>query len=264
MTLLEVSGLAKSYRHRGGAFWAVDDVSFSLARGRTLALVGESGAGKSTAGRLVLRLVEPDRGSVFFDGVQVRDLGSRELRELRPRMQMIFQDPYTSLDPRMTIGAGVAEPLRLHQRMNRSDRERKVTDLLLRVGLGAHHVTKVPAELSGGQLQRVAIARALILDPAMIVCDEPVSALDVSIRAQIVNLLLDLQEERELSLLFISHDLSLVEVVAHEVAIMRAGQIIEHGEVATVFAAPREDYSRRLLDAVPGRRRVQSGGDGDS
>jgi len=252
MTLMTVEGISKTFR-RGGVP-AVEDVSFSIEPQQTLALVGESGAGKSTTGRLALRLIEPDTGSITFAGQDVRSLDARTLRSLRPRMQMIFQDPYTSLDPRITIGGSIAEPLKLHLGINRSDREKRTVELLRRVGLGPHHVDRVPTQLSGGQLQRVAIARAIALDPALIVCDEPVSALDVSIRAQIVNLLMDLQDERGLSLLFISHDLALVEVIAHQVAIMRAGRIVEIGETRRIFASPSHEYSQRLLSAIPGRK----------
>lgn len=254
MSLLEVQGLRKAYggRRRGAEpIVAVDDVSFEVHRGRTLALVGESGAGKSTTGLLVLRLVEPDAGSVVLDGVDLLGLDRHRLRRQRPKMQMIFQDPQSSLDPRVPLGRSVAEPLKVNFGMNRSDRERRAADLLRRVGLGDDLFGRYPHELSGGQLQRVAIARALTLEPALIVCDEPVSALDVSVRAQVLNLLLQLQDEMALAYLFISHDLSVVRAVADEVIVMSAGRIVEHGTNEAIYTDPRHPYTRELLAAVP-------------
>lgn len=231
MALLEVSGLSKSFSsgrnllgRRTGWTHAVKDVSFVLDKGECLAVVGESGAGKSTVGRMVLRLVEADAGTITFDGVDVRGLGGARLRALRPRMQMIFQDPYSSLDPRMTVADAVAEPLVVHTDRDRATRTRDVARLLDRVGIGSRYLARYPAELSGGQLQRVAIARALTLEPSLIVCDEPVAALDVSVRAQVLNLLRDLQDELGLAYLFVCHDLALVEVIADRVLVMAAGR----------------------------------------
>ncbi len=258
MALLEVSGLSKSFS--SGRDWlgrrtkwthAVKDVSFTLDAGECLAVVGESGAGKSTVGRMVLRLIEADAGTVVFDGIDVRRISRTRLRGLRPRMQMIFQDPYSSLDPRMSVGDAVAEPLVVHSDRDRATREREVARLLDRVGIGARYLGRYPAELSGGQLQRVAIARALTLEPSLIVCDEPVAALDVSVRAQVLNLLRDLQEELGLAYLFVCHDLALVEVISDRVLVMAAGEVVEQGTVEQVFQAPTAEYTKRLLKAIP-------------
>jgi len=258
MSLLEVSHLTKSYPGpRPPGSWrrrrsvVVQDVGFTLDAGDCLAVVGESGAGKSTLGRLVLRLVEADSGAIVFEGQDVRGLAGARLRAARQHMQMIFQDPYSSLDPRMTVGQAVAEPLRAHTRDGREVREAQVGTLLDTVGLSARYAARYPAELSGGQLQRVSIARALALRPKLVVCDEPVTALDVSVRAQIINLLLDLKDEFGLAYLFICHDLSIVEVLADRVMVMRGGRVVEAGDVRQVFEAPREDYTRELLAAAP-------------
>lgn len=251
-----MSNLSKSFgggllRRRKQTVTAVRDVSFTVARGECLAVVGESGAGKSTVGRMVLRLIRPDTGRVVFDGVDVLGLPGREMRRLRQRMQMIFQDPYSSLDPRMNIADAVAEPLLVHTDLDRAARARRAAELLERVGIGQEYLHRYPAELSGGQLQRVAIARALTLRPSLIVCDEPVAALDVSVRAQVLNLLRELQEEFGLSYLFISHDLALVEVIADRVLVMAGGQVVEEGDIRQIFRSPREEYTKRLLAAVP-------------
>ena len=258
MSLLEVSGLSKSFVVKrdllGRArtrFTAVDDVSFTVEAGETLALVGESGAGKSTTGRLVLRLIEPDQGSVHFEGTDVATLSNKALRVARRRMQMIFQDPFSSLDPRMPIGESVAEPLRVHFGMGVRERVLKAVALLDRVGMGRHSLDRYPGELSGGQLQRVAIARALTLEPTLIVCDEPVAALDVSVRAQVLNLMRELQEERGLTYLFISHDLALVEVISDRVAVMKRGKIVEIGPSADLYRNPQHEYTQELLSAIP-------------
>lgn len=253
MTMLEVENLTKAFPRRRSEepFLAVDDVSFSLGRARTLALVGESGAGKSTVGRMVARLLEPTSGRVRIAGVDLLSLSRRELRRQRRHVQVIFQDPFSSLDPRMTIGQSVAEPIALHTDLDRSSREALVVELLGRVGLGPHLVDRYPQEASGGQLQRVAIARALSVEPELIVCDEPVAALDVSVRAQVLNLLLDLQEETGVSLLFITHDLSTIEAFAHEICVMRHGKVVEHGPVSEVFRAPSDPYTAELISAVP-------------
>lgn len=258
MSLLEVSNISKSFSS-GRDFlgrrtkWshAVQDVSFSLDRYECLAVVGESGAGKSTVGRIVLRLIEPDTGSVTFDGVDVRAAGAQELRKMRRGMQIIFQDPHSSLNPRMTIGDAVAEPLIVHTDLDGGARAKRVTEMLDKVGLGARYLARYPAELSGGQLQRVAIARALTLEPKMIVCDEPVAALDVSVRAQVLNLLRDLQDELGLAYLFVCHDLALIEVIADRVMVMAGGKVVESGEVRRIFDNPHEEYTQKLLAAIP-------------
>lgn len=258
MSLLEVEGLTKRFPTSRNVIgrptsWisAVDDVSFSVEAGETLAIVGESGAGKSTAGRLVLRLIEPDEGSIIFEGRDVRALGKKELIGARRRMQMVFQDPYSSMDPRMTIGDAIGEPLLVHHRTPADERRRRAADLLDRVGLRSQLLDRYPGELSGGQLQRAAIARALTLEPSMIVADEAVAALDASVRAQVLNLMADLQEELGLTYLFITHDLALVEVIADRVMVMRHGKVVETGTVDQIFDAPRDPYTRELLASIP-------------
>jgi ABC-type glutathione transport system ATPase component len=257
---LSVRGLTKVYGRRATIFRrhphrlrAVDHVDLDIAPGQTLGLVGESGAGKSTVGRLVLRLIEPDAGSIDLLGTDVAQLSRRSLRRMRSRATMIFQDPYTSLDPRMLIKDAVAEPLIMHSDDSRATRYDKALEMVRRVGLDPAHMERYPYEMSGGQLQRVAIARALITDPAFIVCDEPVAALDVSTQAQVINLLNDIQQERGVSYLFISHDLRLVRLIADEVAVMRRGQLLEKGSAVQVFDDPQDDYTRELLAAIPGR-----------
>jgi oligopeptide transport system ATP-binding protein len=258
VTLLEASGLVKHYPLRRTllgrvreSFTAVDHVGFHVDPGETLALVGESGAGKSTTGRLVLRLIEPDAGEIRFEGTDLRALGPADLRRTRLRMQMIFQDPYSSLDPHLPVGESVGEPLVIHFGTPRRERERRSAEFLDKVGISRQAMERYPAELSGGQLQRVAIARALMTGPALIVADEPVAALDVSVRAQVLNLMRDLQEELGVAYLFVTHDLALVQVIADRVAVMRTGRIVEEGTVAEVFASPREEYTRELLSAIP-------------
>jgi ABC-type glutathione transport system ATPase component len=257
MSLLQVEGLTKSYTRRDffgrvtDRVDAVSDVSLTLGRGETLAVVGESGAGKSTVGRLILRLIEPDRGAILLDGVDLRALSPSELRAYRRHMQMIFQDPFSSLDPRMRIGETVAEPMLLHLTLDKDERRERARSLLRRVGLDESYAERLPAGLSGGQLQRVAIARALTLNPKVIVCDEPVAALDVSVRAQVLNLMAELQEEFGMSYLFISHDLSIVRAIADRVAVMSKGRIVEIGETEQVFAAPSQDYTADLIRSIP-------------
>jgi oligopeptide/dipeptide ABC transporter ATP-binding protein len=231
---------------------AVADIDLAIAPGETVGLVGESGCGKSTLGRTLLRLVEPTAGRIVFEGRDVTHLSASELRPLRRRMQMIFQDPYASLDPRMTIGAAIAEPLEIHHLgATAKDRARRVDELLAKVGLRADAATRYPHELSGGQRQRVGIARALAVEPAFIVCDEPISALDVSIQAQIVNLLEDLQAEGHLTYLFISHDLNVVRHVCDRVAVMYLGRIVELATADALYATPMHPYTQALLSAVP-------------
>ena len=256
--VLEVAGLTTRFEIRSGLLssvkgrvHAVENVSFSLKAGETLALVGESGCGKSTTGRSVMRLIEPMAGSVLLDGVDVLKLSQHDLREQRKRMQMIFQDPFASLNPRMNVGAAIAEPLLINDLANRSEARDKVADLLKRVGLSPDMANRFPHEFSGGQRQRICIARALAVEPRLIVADEAVSALDVSVKAQVVNLMLDLQARMGLGYLFISHDMAVVERVSHRVAVMYLGEIVEIGPREAIFQNPQHPYTKRLLAAVP-------------
>lgn len=230
---------------------AVDDVSFFVNRCETLGVVGESGCGKSTMGRSVLRLIEPTEGEVLFDGIDVRKLDPAELRDFRKRMQIIFQDPLSSLDPRFTINKTLAEPLKLHTDLSDAEIKEKVLDLMAKVGLQPFHATKFPHEFSGGQRQRIGIARAISLNPEFIVCDEPVSALDVSIQSQVLNLLRELQDELKLSYLFISHDLSVVKYISDRVAVMYLGHIVEMAESEELFAHKLHPYTQALTSAIP-------------
>ncbi|MBC8790697.1 MAG: oligopeptide ABC transporter ATP-binding protein OppF [Tagaea sp. CACIAM 22H2] len=248
-TLLEVDGLVKTYLdRRGRRVQAVDGVSFTLATGEVLGIVGESGCGKTTLGRTAMRLLAPDAGSIRFEGTDIAKLGPRALKPFRRGMQMIFQDPFGSLNPRHKIGTIVGEPLAVH---GIGGARARVGELLDLVGLGAEAATRFPHEFSGGQRQRIAIARALALSPKLIVADEPVSALDVSIQSQIINLIVDLRARLGLSMLFVSHDLSVVRHVCDRVAVMYLGRIVEIGATERIFAAPRHPYTQALLSAIP-------------
>ncbi|MGE0304222.1 MAG: ABC transporter ATP-binding protein [Acidimicrobiia bacterium] len=254
--LLDVDSLVVSFkqshaRGRHGSFRAVDRVSFQVGHGETLALVGESGSGKSTTARGILRLIEPESGAVRLDGVDILAVSHRDVRRMRSRMQMVFQDPYSSLNPAMLIGESIAEPLRVHTDQHRRQRRERVRELIEVVGLRTHHLERYPFEFSGGQRQRIAIARALAVDPELVICDEAVSALDVSTQNQIVNLLEDLQAKLGVSYVFISHDLAVVRHIAHRVAVMYLGRIVEAGPVESIFSAPAHPYTRALLSAVP-------------
>jgi oligopeptide/dipeptide ABC transporter ATP-binding protein len=247
--LLEVDGVVKEFPGRGATVRAVDGVSFSVEAGKTLALVGESGSGKSTVARLVVRLLEPSTGSIHVGGDDISHLSRRALRSMRRRVQIVFQDPYASLDPRMTARAIVAEPLRIAGRSR--EIATRVPEVFALVGLGREHERRYPHEMSGGQRQRVGIARALVVEPELLVLDEPVTALDGSIQAQILNLLVRLQEELGLAYLFIAHDLAVVRHLADRVAVMHLGRIVETGPTEELFRAPRHPYTCALLSASP-------------
>ena len=256
--LLEVKHLKKHFPIKGGVFsktigyvYAVDDINFTLEKGETLGLVGESGCGKSTTGRTILRLIEPTDGAIYFEGQDITNLDKSAMRALRREMQIIFQDPYASLNPRMTVGSIIGEPLEIHKIAKGSEKEERVASLLQKVGLRAADMRKYPHEFSGGQRQRIGIARALALNPKLIVCDEPVSALDVSIQAQVINLLEDLQAEFGLSYLFIAHNLNVVEHISNRVAVMYLGQIVELASDEELYRNPQHPYTEALLSAVP-------------
>jgi oligopeptide transport system ATP-binding protein len=257
--LLEVNDLVKHFPVKTGILIdrevdqvrAVDGVSFSIPRGETLGLVGESGSGKSTACRAVLQLIQPTSGSVRFDGREIAGLSRRQMRPLRREMQMIFQDPYASLNPRKRIGQIVGDPLKRQGIASGSDLRRRVQELLERVGLSSEHYNRFPHEFSGGQRQRIGIARALALQPKLVVADEPVSALDVSIQAQIINLLDDLQDEFGLTYLFVAHDIGVVRHISDRIAVMHNGKIVEQGSADQICEHPSDPYTRKLLDAVP-------------
>ena len=256
--LLEVKHLKKHFPIKGGVFsktigyvYAVDDINFTLGKGETLGLVGESGCGKSTTGRTILRLIEPTDGMIAFEGQDITRLDKNAMRALRREMQIIFQDPYASLNPRMTVGSIIGEPLEIHKIAKGSEKEERVASLLQKVGLRAEDMRKYPHEFSGGQRQRIGIARALALNPKLIVCDEPVSALDVSIQAQVINLLEDLQAEFGLSYLFIAHNLNVVEHISDRVAVMYLGQIVELASDEELYKNPQHPYTEALLSAVP-------------
>lgn len=257
--LLEVSNLKVHYPLRGGLLRtvhdhvrAVDDVSFTIARGSTVGLVGESGSGKTTIGRSLVRLAPITAGSIRFDGVELTGLSNRAFHPFRKRIQMIFQDPFNSLNPRLDIETIIREPLDIHfPKKSTKDKRERVADLLRRVGLDPSHMVRYPHEFSGGQRQRIGIARALAVEPEFIICDEAVSALDVSVQAQIVNLLQDLQAELGLTYLFIAHDLAVVEHISDHVLVMNRGKLVESASAEQLYRDPQDPYTRRLLDAVP-------------
>src|SRR5687767_7981539 len=256
--LLEVKDLVKEFPRRQGLLFgrsstvrAVDRVSFAIDEGETFGLVGESGSGKTTTGRCVLRLIEPTAGEVRFKGEDVLRFSRQRLRQARREMQIVFQDPYSSLNPRMRVGAIVEEPLIIHRAGSRAERQRRVAELFELVGLDPSQLARYPHQFSGGQRQRIGLARALALNPSLVIADEPVSALDVSVQAQVVNLLMELQERLKLTYLFIAHDLRLVRHICNRVAVMYRGRIVEMGGTESLFAAPAHPYTRALLSAIP-------------
>jgi peptide/nickel transport system ATP-binding protein len=250
--ILQVNSLKKYFKTRNGMLHAVDDVTFSIEKGKTLGVVGESGCGKSTMGRTILRLIEPTDGEILFNGVNVRKLNQNEMRKMRREMQIIFQDPYSSLDPRRTVAQAITEPLDLHKTVrNNEHKSQRLSELMEMVGLAERLKDTYPHELDGGRRQRVGIARALALDPKLIVCDEPVSALDVSIQAQILNLLTELQEKFGLTYIFITHDLSVVNHISSDIAVMYLGKIVEKSSTEQLFRNPLHPYTQALLSAIP-------------
>jgi peptide/nickel transport system ATP-binding protein len=257
--VIEVSALSVKFPNKTNLFGkpqsyvtAVDDVSFSIFQNETLGLVGESGCGKTTLGRTLLRLIEPTSGSIVYNGADITQLSKQTVRDLRKDVQLIFQDPYSSLNPRLSIGDAIAEPMMVTGLVpTAKERKKRVADLLQKVSLAPDVMNRYPHEFSGGQRQRIVIARALALSPSFVVCDESVSALDVSVQAQVLNLLNDLKKELGLTLLFISHDLSVVRYMCDRIMVMKAGKIVESGEAESVYSQPQNEYTKRLLDAVP-------------
>jgi oligopeptide/dipeptide ABC transporter ATP-binding protein len=256
-SLLQVKDLKKHFltkklfSRKGSVVHAVDGVTFDIEKGQTFGLVGESGCGKSTIAKLVLRLLEPTAGRVYFEGYDLFKMGQKELRQLRRRMQVVFQDPATSLNPRMTAGEIIGEPLAIHNLVDKAERAKRVSELMEMVGLSSSQAARYPHEFSAGQKQRIGIARALAVNPVFIVADEPVSSLDVSIRAQILNLMQDLQQNLELTYLFISHDLSVVKHLSDRIAVMYMGRIVELGSTVNIFDHPHHPYTQALLSAIP-------------
>lgn len=250
--ILEVKNLKKYFDTPKGKLHAVDDVTFTIEKGKTLGIVGESGCGKSTTGRTILRLIEPTSGEIFFEGKDIAKYNAEEMRKMRKEMQLIFQDPFASLNPRKTVSEIIGEPLKLHKLVkNKAELTQRVLELMTRVGLAERLVNSYPHELDGGRRQRIGIARALALQPKFIVCDEPVSALDVSIQAQVLNLLKDIQEEMGLTYIFITHDLSVVNHFSDDIAVMYLGQMIEKAPAEELFARPTHPYTKALLSAIP-------------
>lgn len=251
MTLLEIKNLKKYFNVAGGTLHAVDDVTLSLEEGRTLGVIGESGCGKSTLGKTVLRLIEPTSGEIYFYGREITALEKKHFKQLRTEMQMIFQDPFSSLDPRMSVTQLISEPLTIYRKMGKAELQKKVAALMDTVGIASRFSNAYPHEMDGGRRQRIGIARALSLDPKFIVCDEPVSALDVSIQAQVLNLLQDLQKEKNLTYMFITHDMSVVKHISDEICVMYLGQVIEKCPAKDLFANTLHPYSMALLSAIP-------------
>ena len=258
LSTLSVKDLSVHFPIKGGIFsrnyeyiYAVDGITFDIYSGETLSLIGESGCGKSTAGKTILRLLKPTSGEIIINGQNISNLSQRELRPLRSQMQMVFQDPFSSLNPRMTAGGIVAEPLVVHKSVNKTQLPNHVAELFDRVGLRANQMSDYPSQFSGGQRQRIAIARALALNPKLIILDEPVSALDVSIQAQVINLLMEIQDEFKLSYLFIAHDLAVVEQISHRIAVMYLGRIVELAETYEIMTKPFHPYTKALLSSVP-------------
>lgn len=260
--MLKVRGLVKHYDTRRGLFGkmtgnpgtlvqAVSGVDITIQQGKTLGLIGESGCGKSTLGRAILRLHEPTSGAIEFDGVNVVNLDAEAMKEMRQKMQIIFQDPYASLNPRKTVRQIIGQPLKIHDKISDAEVDKRVAEMMERVGLKVNHMNRYPHQFSGGQRQRIGIARALILNPKFVVCDEPVSALDVSIQAQIIELLADLKRELGLTYLFISHDISVIGYVSERIAVMYLGRIVEEGDTKTILNAPLHPYTKALLSSVP-------------
>lgn len=257
MNLFEIKNLKKHYEVKKGLFAkpttikAVNDISFEVKKGEILSIVGESGCGKSTTAKLLMTIEEPTSGAIFFEGRDITKFSEKELQEYRKKVQIIFQDPYSSLNPRWNVGKIIAEPLKLNTELSDKEIKQKVLEIMKKVGLQEDWYERYPHQFSGGQRQRIGIARALVIEPEVIICDEPVSALDVSIQAQVLNLLLDLQEEFNLTYIFISHDLSVVEHISDRIIVMYFGDIVESNDVASLFENPQHEYTKQLLSAIP-------------